>query len=181
MCPPTETSVTHHHLLSSAHLAVYYMVFPLPFDRPNPTVTIAAINQQFRNLHIGVHLMANQKKQTKTEFAAPSDLKWINRNLTEEEKAHHDTQEKSPSELGILIFKLTTQGYNFRLAWDAYSKCYQANIVPFQAENPNYGYAVSARGATAQRAVSLLLYKHYAVFNENWAQFYKAASTSFEG
>lgn len=181
MCPPTDVPVTHQQLLSSAQQAVYYMLFPLPFDRPTPVITVAAINQQFHNLHIGVHLMANAKKGAKTEFSAPNDLKWINRNLTEQEKSHHDTQAKSPSELGVLLFKVAVQGYNIRLSWDTYSKCYQANLVPFQAENPNYGYAISARGATPERAVSLLLYKHYAVFNENWANFYQAPASSFEG
>lgn len=125
--------------------------------------------------------MATKKNKSAFVSSAPTDLKWINRNLTEEEKAHHDTQEKTTSELGVLTFKLVMQGYNLRIAWDSYSKCYQANIVPFQEESPNFGYALSARGATPQRAVSLLFYKHYAVLNENWAQHYKAPTSSYEG
>lgn len=181
MCTYPSQDVTHHDIYAMAQQALYYAVFPLPFDRPNPTVTCAAINQQFHNMHIGVYYMAKKSDATKTAFAPPNDLKWINRNLTAEEKAHHDTQEKSASELGKLLFTLVMQGYNLRIGWDAYSKCYQANIIPFQPENPNFGYAISARGATAQRAISLLLYKHYAVFNENWSSFYTTPATSFEG
>lgn len=125
--------------------------------------------------------MAKQKSPAKAEFSAPSDIKWINRNLTEEEKKHHDTQAKTAQELGVLLFKVALQGYNIRIAWDAYSKCYQTNLIPYQPENPNYGYAISARGATPERAVSLLLYKHYAVFEEQWVKFYQAPAVSFEG
>jgi hypothetical protein len=181
MCAFPRQDVTHQDLFAIAKQAVYYMLFPLPFERPNPTITCAAINQQFSHLHIGVHYMANAKKGAKTDYAAPNDLKWINRNLTDQEKKHHDGQEKSPSELGVLIFTVSKQGYNFRVGWDGYSKCYQANLVPFQAENPNYGYAISARGVTPERAVSLLLYKHYAVFEEKWSAFYQAPSQGFEG
>lgn len=126
-------------------------------------------------------MMAAKKKGAETAYAPPTDLKWINRNLTDDEKAHHDAQAKKPAELGVLLFKVALQGYNVRIAWDAYSSCFQANLVPFQPENPNFGFAISARGVTPERAVSLLLYKHYAIFEENWGNFYQAKTTSMEG
>lgn len=159
----------------------YYLTWPFPNDKTAMQSTCYTFNHISQKVHTRIWAMANKKKGAETNYAPPTDLKWINRNLTDDEKAHHDAQAKKQGELGVLLFKVAMQGYNVRIAWDAYSSCFQANLVPFQPENPNFGYAISARGITPERAVSLLLYKHYAIFEEQWSDFYQAKVSTLEG
>jgi len=163
------------------HEILYLCRYPVPEDGKALRVTLSAINHHFGNIHRIVHDMTAKTKKASTNFAPPNDLKWINRNLTQDEVNDHNAKEKSPAELGKLLFSVAFNGYNIRIAYDDYSKCFQANLIPFQPENPNFGYAISARGVTPQRAVSLLLYKHYAIFEEQWASHYQAPRGGFEG
>lgn len=163
------------------HDYVYLLRYPLDHVGSGHKATIHRLNQINRHLIIEVQKMAAKKGAVGSKSSVPDDLKWINRNLTDEEKQDHDVQGKTPEQLGLLLWRVALQGYNVRVAFDAYSKCFQANLVPYQAENPNFGYAISARGATPERAFSLLLYKHYAIFKERWTDFYKATSVSMEG
>jgi len=127
-------------------------------------------------------IMAKKEATGKTALASSyQEIKFVNRNLTDEEKAHHDEQNYQIGYLAVEFVKLATGGYTVKLSFDAYSKCMQATLIVWNSANPNYGYGLSARGATGERAISLLLYKHYEVLHENWAAFYKATSSSMEG
>lgn len=178
---PTESVPHQDAIIDLIRDYVYFLIYPFPNDGAAYKSTVYTLNKKFQQIEAEMAKKPNGTGTSKTDAPNGDALKWINRNLTSEEKAHHDAQEKSPKELGVLLFKIASEGYNIRVAWDSYSKCFQANIIPYQPENPNFGYALSARGVTPSRAVSLLLYKHYAVFEENWSNHYQAPSNSFEG
>jgi len=130
----------------------------------------------WRRLHMATK--AGSKKATQS---STYDLKFVNRNLTADEKEQHDANPVPFSKLAQEWVKLTTQGYVTKLGWDSYSKCYQATLTVWQSDNPNYGYGLSARGATPERAISLLLFKHGDILGENWAAAYKPSSFDMEG
>lgn len=160
---------------------VYFLKFPFPNDGTALKSTVYTLNKKFEQIEAEMTKKLGDKATPRAAQQTGDALKWINRNLTEQEKADHDNQAKTPAQLGVLLFAVAMQGYNVRVAYDGYSKCFQANIIPYQAENPNFGYALSARGVTPERAVSLLLYKHYAILEENWSDHYKAPTNSYEG
>ena len=160
---------------------VYFLKFPFPDDGAAYKSTVYTLNRKFQQIEAEMTKDTSKQRTSKADAPNGDALKWINRNLTEDEKADHDANQETTANLGKLLFKVALQGYNVRVAWDAYSKCFQANLIPFQRENPNFGYALSARGITPERAVSLLLYKHYKVFAEEWRDFYKAPIASMEG
>jgi len=127
--------------------------------------------------------MAAKKNNVKTEIARPDyqAIKWVNRNLTDEEKTAHDATKIEPTAIFKDCLALAVGGYNFALKWDTYSSCFQATLIPYNTASPNFGYGLSARSAEPFRALSLLLFKHYSVLQEDWQIAYKPAVSSFEG
>jgi len=125
--------------------------------------------------------MAAKKPTSKLEKPQSESIKWINRNLTDEEKDDHDATKVTPQALFKDLLGLVIQGYNVAVKFDSYSSCFQATLIPYNKNDVNYGYGLSARSAQPDRAISLLLFKHFRVMGENWAQYYNAPKSSFEG
>lgn len=135
---------------------------------------------------VGDAVMAARKATTNTPNTnkpTPSweSTKFINRNLTTEEKADHDARKEPIQKLCVEFVKLVSLGYAVKCSWDAYSKCFQATATVWNDANPNYGYGLSARGATPERAVSLLLYKHFHILHEDWATSFVPQARDMEG
>lgn len=128
-----------------------------------------------------IQQMAEKKKPNSTAQTPFESIKFVNRNLSVEEKEDHDTANRPVEYVAVEFLKLALRGYSLKVSFDAYSKCMQATLLVWQKENANYGYGLSARGASAERAVSLLLYKHYDVLKENWSASYQAPIVDMEG
>jgi len=128
-------------------------------------------------------IMARKSSNPEAPVVKPNmqAIQWINRQLTEEEKEIHDSAKLSPDKTFKGLLSVGLQGYNFSLKWDAYSSCYQATLIPYNTANTNYGYGLSARAADPHRAISLLLYKHYEVLQEDWTSAAKPVRNSYEG
>lgn len=178
---PPCTKRDHHQVILALRDYVYLLKFPFPGDGAAMKSTVHTLNRLFLNLEDKMTTKKGQTTASRATNPNGNDLKWVNRNLTDEEKKDHDARKVTAKEIGVLLFKVAFDGYNVRIAWDAYSKCFQANIIPYAPENPNFGFALSARGITPERAVSLLLYKHYEIFDQNWKDFYQAPVVSMEG
>jgi len=125
--------------------------------------------------------MAAKKSSSSVQTPSYEAIKWVNRNLSESEKKDHDANTPKPADLFKDLLALCTAGYNIAVKWDSYSKCFQSTLLPYETSCPNYGYGLSARATTPQRAVSLLLYKHFVVLGENWVAHYTLPTSSFEG
>jgi hypothetical protein len=128
-------------------------------------------------------LMANKKSVSGQDTRKPefTSVKWVNRQLTADEKEQHDSGNTSPQKAFKDLLNLAVQGYNCSLKWDAYSSCFQATLIPYATASVNYGYGLSARAADPYRALSLLLFKHYEILQEDWQQAYKPVGNSLEG
>lgn len=125
--------------------------------------------------------MATKKAAANVDAPKFESVKWVNRNLSESEKQDHDEKKPKAADLFKDMLGLCNQGYNLSVKWDSYSKCFQASLLPYSPQCPNAGYGLSARAVTPERAVSLLLYKHFVVLEENWVAHYQAPVSSFEG
>lgn len=124
-----------------------------------------------------------KKKRTGKSTTTPmyEAIAFVNRNLTDEEKLAHDARNEPIEYLAQEWIKLALSGYTCKLSFDSYSKCYQATLTVWNSACSNYGFGLSARGATPQRAISLLLYKHFEVLQEDWRAAYKPSTDSKEG
>lgn len=146
---------------------------------------MAAICQYFNNQMHRVDwiniTMAEKKKPQSTSQTPFESIKFVNKNLTAEEKRDHDSANRPVEYVAVEFLKLSMGGYSLKISYDAYSKCMQATLLVWNKANPNFGYGLSARGATAERAVSLLLYKHYDVLHEDWTTAYQAPVVDMEG
>lgn len=142
---------------------------------------LSITNSLLQQAHEAWLKMTEKKQSRKTAPANGYEVRWVNRNLTEQEKTEHDTRPVDLSRIGKDWIKIALQGYSTKLSWDAYSKCFQATLTAWDGNCPNYGYGLSARGSTPERAISLLLYKHYEVLQENWTEAYQPRPTDFEG
>lgn len=108
-------------------------------------------------------------------------VRWVNRQLTSEEKEQHDSAPIKVEKTFKDLLALAVSGYNISVKWDAYSSCFQAALIPYNSACPNYGYGLSSRAAEPLRAISLLLFKHYEILQEDWQQAWKPVSNSYEG
>lgn len=128
-------------------------------------------------------LVMAKKATGQSQFNKPAyeAVKWVNRMLTEEEKERHDAAKLDPTKTFKGVLAVALQGYNIALKWDGYSNCYQATLIPFNTASGNYGFGLSARAADPHRALSLLLFKHYEVLQEDWQQAYKPTGKNLEG
>lgn len=168
-------------IVQAVHDGFYFAHFPEMFAGKGQALrVVAAINRNF-DLAERIWLMAAKGKglaATKQQF---QDIKFVNYNLTEEQKNDHDSTNRPVEYVAVQGVKLISKGYAVKISFDSYSKCYQATLTVWNEANHNFGYGLSARGATPERALSLLLYKHFDVLKENWSQAYKAPASSFEG
>lgn len=168
-------------VVRAIHDAFYFAHFPEMFaGKHQAQAVLQAIDRNLRLAERECISMARGKGHavSKTDFQA---IKFVNYNLTDEEKKDHDNANRPVEYVAKSALKLVSSGYGLKVAFDAYSKCYQATLTVWLEANSNFGYGLSARGATPERALSLLLYKHFDVLKENWATLYKAPTSSFEG
>lgn len=162
--------------------AFYFMSHPQGFvGKGAQNALMQVITRELDNAQTEMEIYMAKKNGTKAVVTDYTATKWINRNLTTEEKREHDERKSTPQNIALRAVELALHGYTLKVSFDAYSKCFQATLLVWQAENPNFGYGLSARGSDPLRAVSLLLYKHFEILKENWAASYSAPVDDFEG
>lgn len=121
------------------------------------------------------HSIRLQKRIQETIHVTRKDRKtvaiigWVNFNLTEDDKAEITAAEVSVEtmlqDIGSLVFK----GYRFSMSFDDYSNALQASLVCVNEEDPNCGYAMSARHPDAEMTLRTLMYKFMACSDGPWA------------
>lgn len=147
----------------------------------SPLSLVYSLSQITSEIEDRIVTTTNKKTGTQNVKPAFDSIMWVNRNLTEQEKEEHDAAKIQAKDLHKDIMSLVLSGYNLSIKYDSYSKCYQATVIPYDPANQNYGYGLSARSADPSRALSLLVFKHYVVLQQNWGASYKKPASSFEG
>lgn len=161
--------------------AFYAMHYDLIEGKNRVQALTQYINWNMQRVDWILQTMAEKKKPNSVSDTPYEQIKFVNKNLTTEEKQDHDNANRPVEYVATTFLKLAQSGYSLKVSYDAYSKCMQATLLVWNKACPNYGYGLSARGATAERAVSLLLYKHFDVLHEDWSQAYKAPVIDMEG
>jgi len=69
------------------------------------------------------------------------------------------------------LLGLLDEGYRVTLKFDDYSDSYASFMQQQAAEGVNYGFTLTGRGSTPEKALKQLLYKHFEVMGELWEQF----------
>lgn len=146
-------------------------------------VLVVAYNLGKSCMELENRLLMAKKNNAPSNIQKPdyTSVKWVNRQLTSEEKEQHDSGNVRPEKIFKDLLALALSGYNIGIKWDGYSSCFQTTLIPFNTASPNYGFGLSARAADPFRAISLLLFKHYEVLQEDWQKAYKPSGNSLEG
>lgn len=106
----------------------------------------------------------NGKSDVKFEFKG-----FVNLRLSEDDKGQileaKRNVEIMMQDCGALIYN----GYKLSFNYDRYSGAQQVTLTCTAPDDPNYGYAISARHPDLDTALATLLYKHYELANAIWS------------
>jgi len=169
-------------VVQAVHDILYFSLYYHETHINTPRLLQPVINRNLMKIERNLCIMAkNGKTPSPEQKPAYEQIRWVNRNLSDEDKFAHDQAKIKPEQLLKELSGLVLTGYNFALKYDAYSSCYQATLIPYNPAHPNTGYGLSARSGEPLRAVSLLLWKHFQVLREDWAASYVEPKRVFEG
>jgi len=133
-------------------------------DRANYSQTVIFVAEQLLAQRIGT---MSTKRVSSKEFQFRS---WVNVRLSEDDKdALADLVETfEPGGLLDWVAKVVYSGYSFSVSWDEYSGAHQVSLVCKVADDPNYGFGMSARHPEFVIALLSLRYKHDEVCHGDW-------------
>lgn len=106
----------------------------------------------------------NGRTEQKFEFKG-----FVNLRLSDDDKGQileaKRNVEIMMQDCGALIYN----GYKLSFNYDRYSGAQQVTLTCTAPDDPNYGYAISARHPDLDTALATLLYKHYELANAIWS------------
>lgn len=108
------------------------------------------------------------KKPAKKQASRFNDLKFVNYELTKDEKTRCKAWLPTLEEHEDALLKFCESGYKISVKWDDYSNSYAAFAQATQPDDDNFGLLLTGRGSTPHRAVKQALYKHFMVFDLQW-------------
>jgi len=103
-----------------------------------------------------------KKKTNKRKADAPArsyDAKFLNVDLSSEEKAKLKTTEYTPFDMSNHLEKYCEE-YKVTLKWDAYSNACAAFMSPIDKDHENAAYVLTGRGSSILKAFRQLMYIH---------------------
>lgn len=174
-------STPYRRLVNAVHGIVYHATWYEELSHFNALQITQFFFAQSLEIERILTMAANKKNSKRNSKPDAQTVKWVNRNLNDEEKAHHDGIKITPADLFKDALALALSGYNLSVKFDKYSDCFQATLIPYNEACVNYGFGLSARAADPKRAISMLLYKHFHVLSEDWGSAYTPPTSSFEG
>lgn len=112
------------------------------------------------------------KNRSKAKQPASKGFKpavFINYSLTEPDRARFaEWRETFVGRLWDAIDDLTGRGYTLSIKPDPYNECIAAYLQTSREEDENYGAILSGRSRSTEMAVLGVLFRHYALFEEQW-------------
>ena len=88
--------------------------------------------------------------------------------LTDEELAEAKQHLLTPDGVITEISALCENGYKMSVSVDKYGGGLSAFLTPTSPDNENFGFTLSARAPSFIQAFSLLVWKHYELFSQDW-------------
>lgn len=106
--------------------------------------------------------------RAKFKGAKFNDVKFINRELTRDEKESLKAIEFSDSDAWLSMDKWSEE-YKFTLRYDERGACYSCFMQPLSVEHVNYGCILTGRGSTLVKALKQVVFKHERLaFEQDW-------------
>ena len=137
--------------------------------------------KRYLNAHQNM-MQRNMKAMSKKEKSSKQKFEWrgyVNIQIPPE----HNTQvEKYISDTKTVFMALTqmiADGYRLKLEYDDNSEGAKATAICHDADDPNYGCALSAWASDWQSALSVLCYKHYKISDQHWSEYKNDVKRSF--
>jgi hypothetical protein len=110
-----------------------------------------------------------QKAEPKVERF--NDVKFVNWSLSPDEKAACKAWELSLEDYDEALLTLVEAGYKSTVSYDDFRSCFTASIVPTKTAKSNQGYILTGKGSTPLKSVKQVLYIHYHIMAEEWAEY----------
>jgi len=108
------------------------------------------------------------RKEPKQRF---NDAKFIQYELDEATQKACKNWEVSTSDLVDTLDRLVDDGYRVTVKWDSWSEAYSASLQQTMDDGKNPGYILVGRGSTGAKALKQVIFKHYTVMQEDWAEY----------
>lgn len=107
------------------------------------------------------------------EYVLPA---FVSCELSDSEKADIRGNLLDPEKILEVMSELAADYYKVTVSYDQRSDCVSAFLTALPSQRTNGGKALSARGPSAQGALTVLFYKHFTKLKESWSANAKAAS-----
>lgn len=108
-----------------------------------------------------------------------NDLKFINYELTVEERAACKAWIEDLNDLDNYTRAANEEGYRFSLKYDERSKAYACFMSAYgDAAKINGGFMNTGRGSSPFKALRQVLYKHLVIFDKEWGGYAEAVDWS---
>jgi hypothetical protein len=120
-------------------------------------------------------MTSKSAKQKSPANVIGTGVKFINYPLSLEQKNELKALEYGADSFVSDLDKLCDSSYKASFSYDDYNNCYAAFLTPRDEKSVNRGLILTARGSTVLKAMKQLLYLHYTLFDESWADFYQGS------
>lgn len=112
--------------------------------------------------------LENRKKVKPKTTPRFNDVRFVNYDLTEQERAACKVWMTDLSSLDDAVLKGCEQDYRFSVKWDEKTTSFACYMQSVSASGDNAGLLNTGRGSTPLRALKQALYKHFVVFDCQW-------------
>lgn len=100
-----------------------------------------------------------------------NDVRFINYNLSDEQKAECKGWPLPIADLDNLALRLCEGDYRVSLKYDDYSRAFACFINPNGDKHPHLGWVLTGRGSTPLKALKQACYIHFLLFEEDWSEY----------
>lgn len=94
---------------------------------------------------------------------------YVNWTLSEQHKATFKKWLETEPKIDELIQKVTEDGYDLKIRYDAYNACMSAQLYCTNVLDGNAGWCLSMRSSDWYTAVLRVLYVHFVALEEVWS------------
>jgi len=124
-------------------------------------------------------LRAKRGGNGKGQRSANDFLGFVDIPLSEDDKASLDQAHFEVEDAFSFVEEMVEDGYKISISSDAAHSCVIVTATGRNADDPNYGYALSGRGADVVGGLASLAYKHITLCERGaWSNFTGRAATS---
>jgi len=100
-----------------------------------------------------------------------NDAEFVNYELGKDEQARCKAWQFDLDTLSDALLRLADSGYVVSCKFDTYSEAHSAFLRQAVPDGENAGYILSGRGSSPLKALKQVIFKHFVLFEQSWAQY----------